>query len=63
MDLERDLNKTIEMINSDSTYRFDRVYPFATENVGACLSSYDFNNKDYLTGRYGAIPVIEEFIR
>lgn len=28
MDLERDLNKTIEMINSDSTYRFDRVYPF-----------------------------------
>ena len=49
MDLERDLNKTIEMINSDSTYRFDRVYPFATENVGACLSSYDFNNKDCLT--------------
>lgn len=42
MDLERDLNKTIEMINSDSTYRFDRVYPFATENVGACLSNYDF---------------------
>ena len=49
MDLERDLNKTIEMINSDSTYRFDRVYPFATENVGACLSSYDFNNKDFFS--------------
>ena len=31
MDLERDLNKTIEMINSDSTYRFDRVYPLLDE--------------------------------
>ena len=63
MDLERDLNKTIEMINSDSTYRFDRVYPFATENVGACLSSYDFNNKDCLTVLGSGVQALYMFMK
>lgn len=49
MNLDQDLNKTIKMINSKSTNRFDRIYPFATENVGECLSSYNFNDKNCLT--------------
>lgn len=63
MDLERDLNKTIEMINSDSTYRFDRVYPFATENVGACLSSYDFKDKDCLTVLGSGVQALYMFMK
>ena len=63
MDLDRDLNKTIEMVNSKSTHRFDRIYPFATENVRACLSDYEFSNKDCLTVLGSGVQALYMFLK
>lgn len=45
---EKIICKTINLFNLP-TKRFDRIYPFPTENVTESLSQYDFKDKDCLT--------------
>lgn len=49
--VKEDIRHAIDVINSDdnSVNRFDKIYPFATENIYGCFSSYDFQDKDCLT--------------
>ena len=37
------------IIDGYRNYHFKRIYPFATENVKECFSSYNFKDKDCLT--------------
>ena len=49
--VENDINKAISIIDTNISFfdRFEKIYPFATENVYGCFSNYTFYNKDCLT--------------
>lgn len=49
--VEEDIRRAITVIDTNRSFvdRFEKIYPFATENVSGCFNNYNFKDKDCLT--------------
>lgn len=49
--VNEDIKQAMKVMDTNSLFidRFDKIYPFATENVYGCFDNYNFEDKDCLT--------------